>query len=73
MFMNPQMVTCGGGSVSTSGSERLSAKCRTAPTVFVDIYWIRVTYTLASHERAMLAAYTEASDAAGGTGKTYHA
>ena len=31
-------------------------------------YWIKGTYTLASHDRAMLAAYTTATDAANGTG-----
>jgi beta-lactamase regulating signal transducer with metallopeptidase domain len=33
-----------------------------------DVYWIRGTYTLASHERAMLAAYTTARNAADGRG-----
>jgi beta-lactamase regulating signal transducer with metallopeptidase domain len=33
-----------------------------------NIYWIRGTYTLASHDRAMLAAFTTAMDAANGTG-----
>ena len=33
-----------------------------------NIYWIKGTYRLASHERAMLAAYTTAMDAAHGTG-----
>lgn len=33
-----------------------------------DVYWIRGTYTLASHERATLAAYTTARNTAEGTG-----
>ena len=33
-----------------------------------NIYWIKGTYTLASHDRAMLAAYTTAKDAKNGTG-----
>jgi hypothetical protein len=33
-----------------------------------NIYWIKGTYTLASHDRAMLAAFTTAKDAAHGTG-----
>ncbi len=32
-----------------------------------NIYWIKGTYTLRSHDRAMLAAYTTAMDAANGT------
>jgi len=36
-----------------------------------NIYWIKGTYTLASHDRAMLAAYTTARDAAEGTGSSY--
>ena len=32
-----------------------------------NIYWIKGTYTLASHDRAMLAAYITAMDAANGT------
>jgi hypothetical protein len=32
-----------------------------------NIYWIRGTYTLASHDRATVAAYTTAMDAANGT------
>jgi hypothetical protein len=35
-----------------------------------NIYWIRGTYKLTSHERAMLAAYTTAMDAADGTSNT---
>ena len=33
-----------------------------------NIYWIKGTYTLASHDRAMLAAYTTAMDAENGRG-----
>ena len=33
-----------------------------------NIYWIKGTYTLASHERAMLAAFTTAMDSDDGTG-----
>ncbi len=41
----------------------------TADTIMPgNIYWIKGTYTLASHDRAMLAAFTTARDAADGTG-----
>lgn len=33
-----------------------------------NIYWIKGTYTLASHDRAMLAAFTTARDPGDGTG-----
>jgi hypothetical protein len=33
-----------------------------------NLYWIRGTYTLASHDRAMLAAFTTARDAENGSG-----
>jgi beta-lactamase regulating signal transducer with metallopeptidase domain len=38
-----------------------------------NIYWIRGTYTLASHDSAMLAAYTTALDAESATGFSYKA
>ncbi|MGH7134972.1 MAG: M56 family metallopeptidase, partial [Pirellulales bacterium] len=38
-----------------------------------DIYWIKGAYSLASHDRATLAAYTTAKNAADGTGKSYTA
>src|SRR5258707_8658950 len=36
-----------------------------------NIYWIKGTYTLASHDRATLAAYTTAMDAANATGASF--
>lgn len=38
-----------------------------------DIYWIKGTYSLASHDRATLAAYTTAKNAADGRSKSYRA
>ena len=35
-----------------------------------NIYWVKGTYTLASHDKAMLAAYTTARDSKDGYGKT---
>ena len=37
-----------------------------------NIYWIKGTYTLASHDRATLAAYTTAMDSKDGTGYSFN-
>jgi len=55
------------------GDKITIAEVRGTADTFVpgNIYWIKGTYTLASHDRAALAAYTTAKDAANGIGKSF--
>jgi beta-lactamase regulating signal transducer with metallopeptidase domain len=53
-----------------NGDEIIVTEVRGTATTFEagNIYWIKGNYTLASHDRAMLAAYVTATDAENGTG-----